>query len=57
MVVVLTPGEARHGMIEWYVQRRIKLNRAGKPNPLIMKKAIRYLNKQSSGTGSGRAEK
>ena len=34
-------------MIEWYDQYCIKLTRAGRPNLLIMKNAIRYLYKQS----------
>ena len=52
MVVALTSGETLHGVIEWYDQRCIKLTRAGKPNLLIMKNAIRYLYKQQSGTPS-----
>ena len=52
MVVTLTSGETLHGVIEWYDQRCIKLTRAGKPNLLIMKNAIRYLYKQQSGIPS-----
>ena len=52
MVVALTSGETLHGVIEWYDQHCIKLTRAGKPNLLILKNAIRYLYKQQSGTPS-----
>jgi sRNA-binding regulator protein Hfq len=52
MVIVLTTGEVLYGVIEWYDQQCIKLNRVGKPNLLVMKKAIRYLHKQQSGTPS-----
>ena len=50
MVVVLESGEVLHGVIEWYDQRCIKVNRAGQPNLVIMKSAIRYLYKQPNGT-------
>jgi host factor-I protein len=49
MVVVLDSGEVLHGVIEWYDQQCIKVNRVGKPNLLIMKSAIRYMHKQQSG--------
>lgn len=49
MVVVLNSREVLQGVIEWYDRRCIKLNRTGQPNLLIMKNAIRYLYKQSSG--------
>ena len=52
MVVALTSGGTLHGVIEWYDQHCIKLTRAGKPNLLIMKNAIRYLYKQQSVTPS-----
>lgn len=45
MVVVLTSGEALHGVIEWYDKRCIKIHRAGQPNLLVMKTSIRYLHK------------
>lgn len=51
IVVVLNSGEAVQGVIEWYDRRCIKLTRAGHPNLLIMKNAIRYLYKQPSGHG------
>ena len=45
MVVVLASGEALHGVIEWYDSGCIKIHRAGMPNLLVMKSAIRYLYK------------
>jgi host factor-I protein len=45
MVVVLTSGEALHGVIEWYDKHCIKIHRAGQPNLLVMKTSIRYLYK------------
>ena len=46
MRVVLKCGEVVDGVIEWYDQRCIKVNRKGKPNLLIMKSAISYMYKQ-----------
>jgi host factor-I protein len=45
MTVVLNSGEVLSGVIEWYDKRCIKLNRIGRPNLLIMKSAIRYMQK------------
>ncbi len=49
MVVVLHSGEVLRGVIEWYDKRCIKVSRLGEPNLLIMKSAIRYMQKQQSG--------
>ena len=46
MVVVLRDGEEVHGYIEWYDKNCIKLNRAGAPNLMIYKPAIKYLFKE-----------
>ena len=51
-MLALTSGKVLHGVIEWYDQQCIKLTRAGKPNLLIMKNAIRYLYKQPKGMPS-----
>jgi host factor-I protein len=47
MTVVLDTGETIRGVIEWYDKNCIKVHRAGEPNLLIMKSAIRYMYKQS----------
>jgi host factor-I protein len=46
MVVVLRDGEEVHGYIEWYDKQCIKLNRAGSPNLMIYKPAIKYMFKE-----------
>ena len=46
MVVVLRDGEEVHGYIEWYDKSCIKLNRAGSPNLMIYKPAIKYMFKE-----------
>ena len=46
MVVVLRDGEEVHGYIEWYDKSCIKLNRAGAPNLMIYKPAIKYMFKE-----------
>ncbi len=53
MVVVLETGEVIHGVIEWYDRNCIKVHRAGEPNLLIMKSAIRYMHKQSESKDGG----
>jgi host factor-I protein len=54
MVVVLDDGETIQGVIEWYDKSCIKVHRAGEPNLLIMKRAIRYMYKQTeSKNGNG----
>lgn len=47
MAVVLDTGETIRGVIEWYDKGCIKVHRAGEPNLLIMKSAIRYIYKQA----------
>ena len=47
MTVVLTNGDTVNGTIEWYDKNCVKLNRAGKPNLLLYKPAIRYMYKSS----------
>ena len=46
MVIVLRDGEEVHGYIEWYDKSCIKLNRAGAPNLMIYKPAIKYMFKE-----------
>ena len=54
VVVVLGSGESIRGVIEWYDKNCIKVHRAGEPNLLIFKSAIRYIYKQNdSKDGSG----
>ena len=45
MVIVLQDGEQIHGVIEWYDQTCIKVNRVNEPNLLIYKPGIKYLYK------------
>ena len=45
MVVVLQDGEQIRGVIEWYDQSCIKVNRVSEPNLLIYKPGIKYLYK------------
>ncbi len=47
MVVVLQDGEEIHGTIEWYDKNCLKLNRADRPNLLLLKHNIKYLYKQN----------
>ena len=47
MVIVLRDGESINGIIEWYDKQCIKVNRAGQPNVLIYKPAIKYMFKAS----------
>lgn len=51
MVVVLDTGEIIRGVIEWYDRNCIKVHRAGEPNLLIMKNAVRYMYKQADAKG------
>ena len=53
MVVVLNTGEIIRGVIEWYDRNCIKVHRAGEPNLLIMKSAIRYMHKESDAKPEG----
>jgi host factor-I protein len=47
MVIVLQDGDSMEGVIEWYDKSCIKINRAGQPNVLIYKAAIKYMFKAS----------
>ena len=47
MVIVLQDGDSLQGVIEWYDKSCIKINRAGQPNVLIYKAAIKYMFKAS----------
>ncbi len=47
MIIVLQDGDSMHGIIEWYDKNCIKVNRAGQPNILIYKSAIKYMFKAS----------
>ena len=49
MVLVLNDGEKLNGVIEWYDQDVIKLNRKNEPNVLILKASIKYLYKKNNG--------
>jgi host factor-I protein len=51
MVVVLNDGEEIHGVIEWYDKSCIKLTRAGGSNLLLYKPSIKYMYKESEGSG------
>jgi|SRR5579864_3417451 len=51
MVVVLADGEQIHGVIEWYDQDCIKVNRPGSANLLIYKSCIKYLYKEAEANG------
>jgi host factor-I protein len=53
MVVVLGTGETIRGVIEWYDKNCIKVHRAGEPNLLIFKSAIRYIYKQNDSKNGG----
>ncbi len=46
MVVKLVDGEEILGIIEWYDQHCIKVNRAIEPNVLIPKHVIKYIHKE-----------
>ena len=46
MVFVLRDGEMLHGVIEWYDKCCLKVNRAGAPNLLLYKPAIKYMYKE-----------
>jgi host factor-I protein len=46
MVLVLRDGEEVHGVIEWYDKTCLKINRAGAPNLMIYKPAIKYMYKE-----------
>ena len=52
MVVVLADGEEIRGVIEWYDESCIKLNRAGsEANLLIYKSCIKYVFKEAEANG------
>ena len=51
MVLVLHDGEEIHGVIEWYDKYCLKVNRTGASNLLIYKPSIKYMYKESEGTG------
>ena len=46
MVIKLVDGEEVLGVIEWYDQNCIKVNRDTEPNLLIPKKVIKYIYKE-----------
>jgi sRNA-binding regulator protein Hfq len=50
MVVVLQDGEEIRGIIEWYDKNCLKVNRADRPNLLLLKHNIKYLYKESEET-------
>ncbi len=56
MVVVLESGETIRGVIEWYDKNCIKVHRANEPNLLIMKRAVRYMYKQTETKDSGNGD-
>lgn len=52
MVVVLTDGEEIHGIIEWYDENCIKVNRSGsQANLLVYKSSIKYVFKEAEANG------
>jgi host factor-I protein len=52
MVLTLTDGEEIRGVIEWYDENCIKVNRTGsQPNLLIYKSSIRYVFKEAEANG------
>lgn len=46
MVLVLQDGEEIHGVIEWYDKSCLKVNRADRPNLLVLKHNIKYMYKK-----------
>jgi RNA chaperone Hfq len=48
LTIVLADGEVLRGAIEWYDRDCIKLKRAGSPNLLIFKHAIRCVCKEEN---------
>jgi len=53
VAVVLNDGEMLRGVIEWYDRDCIKLTRAGSPNLLIYKHAIKYVYKDGEDFAGG----
>jgi RNA chaperone Hfq len=51
--VVLADGEMLRGVVEWYDRDCIKLTRAGSPNLLIYKHAIKYVYKDGEEFSQG----
>ncbi|HSR70533.1 MAG TPA: RNA chaperone Hfq [Acidobacteriota bacterium] len=47
MVVKLIDGEELRGVIEWYDEDCIKVNREGDPNLLVPKHAVKYMYKEN----------
>lgn len=45
MVIVLQDNEKIEGTIEWYDRHALKINRAGKPNLMLLKHNIKYMYK------------
>ncbi|MGH9773333.1 MAG: Hfq-like protein [Candidatus Acidiferrales bacterium] len=53
VTVILSDGEALHGVIEWYDRDCIKLTRFGSPNLMIYKHCIKYLYKEGDDHSQG----
>ena len=47
MVIQLKDGEQIRGVIEWYDRHALKVHRAGEPNILLLKDAIKYMYKEN----------
>ena len=51
MVIQLKDGEQIRGVIEWYDRHALKVHRAGEPNILLLKDAIKYMYKENEEDG------
>jgi host factor-I protein len=56
LTIVLADGEVLRGAIEWYDRDCIKLARAGSPNLLIFKHAIRCVCKEENTSSTPKCE-
>jgi hypothetical protein len=56
MVIVLLDGEEIEGTIEWYDLDALKINRASRPNLLVLKRNIKYMFKAEERVKDGELE-
>jgi len=54
VVVVMNDGEVIRGIIEWYDQYALKINRNGEPNMMVYKSHIKYIYKDEEKNGGRR---
>ena len=54
MVILLKDGEEIRGTIEWYDRTALKVNRANRPNILLLKDNIKYMYKENEDQGEDR---